>query len=79
MPVDLATDLADRRRLELVAPGQRDPDRLTEGGDVLVLDEADLVGLDDHGRFLLRREIEDRGFTLEVRAGDLDVFIRRRD
>lgn len=78
VPVELATELAERRRIELVPAGERDPDRLTQGVEVLVLDEADLGDLNEHERFLLRRRIEDRGFLLEERAGDLDVFIRRR-
>jgi uncharacterized membrane protein len=78
VPVALATELADRRRIELVPPGEVDADRLTAGVEVLVLDEGQLDELADHERFLLRRRIEDRGFALEERAGDLDVFIRRR-
>jgi uncharacterized membrane protein len=76
VPEAIATELSERRHLELVAPGQRDPEALTEGVDVLVLDES-ATGLDDHQRFLLRRRVEDEGFTLVHRAGDLDVFVRR--
>lgn len=76
VPVAIATELAERNRLELVAPGARDPAALTDGVDVLVLDES-ATGLDDHERFLLRRRVEDEGFTLVRRAGDLDVFVRR--
>ena len=78
VPEALATELAERRRVELVLPGESDPERLTDGVDALVLDEATLRDLDDHGRFLLRRRIEDQGFLLLERVGDLDVFVRRR-
>lgn len=76
VPAELATELAQRRTLELVSPGERDPERLTEGVDVVVLDESTL-GLEPADRFLLRRRIEDQGFDLVQRAGDYDVFRRR--
>jgi uncharacterized membrane protein len=77
VPPDLASEVADRRTLELVPAGEDDPARLTDGVDVLVLDESTL-DLDTGERFLLRRRVEDEGFDLVRRAGDLDVF-RRRD
>lgn len=75
VPVELATELSERRRLELLAPGEQDPERLTDGVDVVILDESRL-GLEAAERFQLRRRLEDEGFYLAERAGDFDVFIR---
>lgn len=78
VPEPLAPELAERRRIVITAPGETDPERLTAGVDALVLDESTLRELDEHERFLLRRRIEDQGFLLLERAGDIDVFLRRR-
>lgn len=76
-PAVLVPELAERQRIEVLDPAEADPRALTAGVDVVVLDEATLTDLDDHQRFLLRRRIEDRGFELRERSGDVDVFVRR--
>jgi uncharacterized membrane protein len=78
VPEALAAELAERRRVELLAPGEANIGVLTARVDVVVLDESTLHQLDDYERFLLRRRIEDRGFVLVERSGDVDVFVRRR-
>ena len=77
VPEALAPSLAERHRVELLHPGESSPGALTAGVDALVLDESTLDELDSHDRFLLRRRIEDRGFVLVERAGDIDVFVQR--
>lgn len=77
VPAELTVELAERRRIELLEPGESDPSRLTDGVDVVVLDEAGLEDFDDHELFLLRRRIEDEGFVLIERSGVIDVFVRR--
>jgi hypothetical protein len=74
-PEALASSLGARHRIEVLRPGEADPEALLEGVDALVLDESTLVELDDHQRFLLRRRIEDMGFVLVERAGPIDVFV----
>jgi hypothetical protein len=74
-PESLVTELAERRRVEVLEPGMTNIGALTARIDVLVLDESTL-DLDDYARFLLRRRIEDRGFVLLERSGDVDVFVR---
>ena len=75
VPEALAPELAERRHLELTPPGLANIGALTARVDVLVLDESSLP-LDAYERFLLRRRIEDRGFVLVERSGDVDVFVR---
>lgn len=77
-PEALVTELAERRRVELLDPAEARPSELTNGIDALVLDESTLEDLDDYDLFLLRRRIEDRGFVLAERAGEVDVFLRMR-
>jgi hypothetical protein len=74
-PEALASSLGERHRIEVLEPGESDPEVLLAGVDALVLDESTLVELDEHQRFLLRRRIEDLGFVLVERAGSLDVFV----
>jgi hypothetical protein len=74
-PEALTPELAERPRIEILEPGEDDPRVLTTGTDALVLDESDL-DLDAHERYLLRRRLADRGFTLAARSGDIVVFLR---
>jgi hypothetical protein len=76
-PEALVSSLGERHRIEVLQPGDSDPESLLDGVDALVLDESTLVDLDEHDRFLLRRRIEDLGFVLVERAGPVDVFVER--
>jgi hypothetical protein len=74
-PEQLTPELAERQRVEVLPPGEVDPRALTLGVDALVIDESTL-DLDARDRFLFRRRISERGFTLAERSGDVLVFVR---
>jgi hypothetical protein len=76
-PEALSPELAERHRVEILEPGEVDPTAMTAGVGAVVVDESTFADLDDHGRFLLRRRVEDRGFVLVERSGDVNVFVRR--
>jgi hypothetical protein len=77
VPESLATEVAERPRVEILDPDDDAPVTLTAGVDAVVVDEATLEDLDPYARFLLRRRIEERGFVLVERVEGLNLFVRR--
>jgi hypothetical protein len=77
VPESLATEVAQRSRVEILDPDDDAPVTLTAGVDALVVDEGTLDDLDPYDRFLLRRRIEERGFVLVERVEGLNLFVRR--
>lgn len=76
VPADLAPEVAERRRIEVVDPRERDPAVLAGGVEALVLDETRLVDLEPAERHALRRAIEDQGMVQLRRGGGLATFVR---
>lgn len=76
VPADLAPEVAERRRVEVVDPSERDPAVLAGGVEALVLDETRLVELGPAERHALRRAIEDEGMVQLRRGGGLATFVR---
>jgi uncharacterized membrane protein len=76
VPADLAAEVAERRRVEVVDPRERDPAVLAGGVEALVLNEDRYTDLEPAERHALRRAIEDEGMV-QVRRGDgLVTFVR---
>jgi hypothetical protein len=76
VPGDLATEVAARRRVEVVAPGEMDPEVLASGVDALIIDESTYPNLDPAQRHALRRSIDDQGMVQVRRVDGIVVFVR---
>ena len=76
VPAELVTEVADRRRVELMPPGEMDPAVLAAGVDALVIDESTYPALDAAERHALRRSIDTQGMVQIERSGTLVVFVR---
>lgn len=77
VPGDLAVELADRGRVAVLDPRERDPAVLSAGVDALIIDEARYDDLDPAGRHALRRAIEAAGGMVQVHREDgLVAFVR---
>jgi len=76
VPADLAAEVAERSRVEVFDPDERDPGELAAGVDALVVDEDDWVELDAAERHALRRAIEDHGMVQVQRADGVAAFVR---
>lgn len=76
VPADLATEVAERGRVEVVDPAERDPATLAADVDALVVDESRYDDLDPAERHALRRAIEAQGMVQVRRGGGLVVFVR---
>jgi hypothetical protein len=76
VPAALTVELAERNRVEVVDPEERDPGDLTAGVDALVIEENRFSELDPSGRFLLRRAIVAEGFLQRYRQDGVVVFVR---
>jgi NADPH-dependent 2,4-dienoyl-CoA reductase/sulfur reductase-like enzyme len=76
VPAELVTEVAARRRVELMPAGEMDPAVLAAGVDALVIDEATYPQLDAAERHALRRSIDTQGMVQIERSGSLVVFVR---
>ena len=76
VPADLATEIADRRRVDIVEPGETDPAALAGGVDALVIDESTYPNLDPAERHALRRSIDTQGMVQVRRVDGIVVFVR---
>ena len=76
LPADLATEVAARRRVEVVEPGELDTAALAAGVDALVLDEETYPELGPAERHALRREIETHGMVQVRRQDGMVIFVR---
>jgi uncharacterized membrane protein len=76
LPADLATEVADRRRVEIVAPGETDPAVLADGVDALIIDESTYPELDAAQRHALRRSIDTQGMVQVRRVDGMVVYVR---
>lgn len=76
VPADLASEVAERRRVEVVNPNERDAAVLAGDVEALILDEERLTDLGPAERHALRRAIEAQGMVQLHRGEGLAVFVR---
>jgi hypothetical protein len=79
VPAGMASEVADRRRVEVVPAGEPDPDLLAAGVDALVLDEGAYPELGPADRHALRRAIETHGMVQVHRVDGIVAFVRILD
>lgn len=79
VPGELAPEVAERRRVELVDPDERDPAALVQGVDALIIDELVYVDLGPPERHALRNAIEAEGMVQLRRREGIVTFVRILD
>lgn len=79
VPPQLATSVAERRRVEVIDPDVLDAATITDGVEAVVLDEEAYTDLDAAARHALRRAIEAEGMVQVHREGDMSTFVRILD
>ncbi len=76
VPDELATEVGERTKVEVVDLDERNPAAIVQGVDAVIIDESLFTDLDPEARLVLRRGIAAQGFLQEFRRDGIVAFVR---